>query len=112
METKLNSFELIKYQKIEQAILSELNNWDLSCSEEFALKCQLATALTNSIINTAGVRFAEAELQKPKTFEIDFCGQVKAKIEVTSDKLTIIAAMDGYGDVLDPDQIIITPTAP
>lgn len=52
-----------------------------------------------------GSRFAEAEIQ---TFEIDFCGHVKAKLKVEDGKLSIIAAMNGYGDALDPDQIIIT----
>ena len=53
-----------------------------------------------------GVRFAEAE---PQTFEVDFCGHVKAKIEFKDGKLNIIAAMNGYGDPLDPDQITTTP---
>ena len=53
-----------------------------------------------------GVRFAEAE---PQTFEVDFCGHVKAKIEFKDGKLNIIAAMNGYGEAIDPDQITITP---
>ena len=53
-----------------------------------------------------GVRFAEAE---PQTFEVDFCGHVKAKIEFKDGKMSIIAAMNGYGEAMDPDQIIITP---
>jgi hypothetical protein len=53
-----------------------------------------------------GVRFAEAE---PQTFEVDFCGHVKAKIEFKDGKLNTIAAMNGYGEAIDPDQITITP---
>lgn len=60
------------------------------------------------VTDTAGVRFAEAEMKQTTTFEIDFCGHVKAKIEVTETGLTIVAAMNGYGDALDPDQITIT----
>jgi len=54
----------------------------------------------------SGVRFAEAELQ---TFKIDFAGHVEAKVEFKDGKLYIIAATDGYGDAIDPDQITITP---
>ncbi len=56
----------------------------------------------------AGVRFAESEMGQAQTFEIDFCGHVKAKIEFKDGELIIIAAMNGYGEALDPDQIIIT----
>jgi len=56
----------------------------------------------------AGVRFAESEMGQAQTFEIDFAGQVKAKIEFKDGELIIIAAMNGYGDALDPDQITIT----
>jgi len=57
---------------------------------------------------TAGVRFAESEMGKAQTFEIDFAGHVKAKIEFKDGELTVIAAINGYGDALDPDQITIT----
>jgi hypothetical protein len=53
-----------------------------------------------------GVRFAEAE---PQTFEVDFCGHVNAKVEFKDGKLNTIAAMNGYGEAIDPDQITITP---
>jgi len=61
---------------------------------------------------TAGVRFAESELGQPNLFDIDFCGHVKAKIEVSNGNITIIASINGYGDALDPDQIIITQDNP
>jgi hypothetical protein len=53
-----------------------------------------------------GVGFAESE---PQTFEIDFCGHVNAKVEFKDGKLNTIAAMNGYGEAIDPDQITITP---
>ena len=57
---------------------------------------------------TAGVRFAESELSKPKVFEIDFSGSFKAKFEINNGEINIIAAVDGWGHAIDPDQIIIT----
>jgi len=65
----------------------------------------------------SGVRFAESEIGQAQTFEIEFCGHVKAKIEFKDGELNVIAAMNGYGDALDPDQITITksitqPTCP
>ena len=57
---------------------------------------------------TAGVRFAESEMGKSQTFEIEFACHVKTKIEFKDGELTVIAAINGYGDALDPDQIIIT----
>jgi len=60
----------------------------------------------------SGVRFAESEMGQAQIFEIDFAGHVKAKIEFKNGELTIIASMNGYGDALDPDQIIITNPAP
>jgi len=56
----------------------------------------------------AGVRFAESELSKPKVLEIDFAGNVKAKFEVNNGEINIIAAVDGWGHAIDPDQVIIT----
>ena len=55
-----------------------------------------------------GVRFAESELSKPKVVEIDFAGNVKAKFEVNNGEINIIAAVDGWGHAIDPDQVIIT----
>jgi len=55
-----------------------------------------------------GVRFAESELSKPKVLEIDFAGNVKAKFEVNNGEINIIAAVDGWGHAIDPDQVIIT----
>ena len=37
--------------KIEKAILAELNQWDLSCSEEPTLKIELAKALGRAVKN-------------------------------------------------------------
>jgi hypothetical protein len=56
----------------------------------------------------AGVHFAELELSKPKVFEIDFAGSFKAKFEINNGEINIIAAVDGWGHAIDPDQIIIT----
>lgn len=38
-------------KKIEKAILAELNQWDLSCSEEPTLKIELAKALGRAVKN-------------------------------------------------------------
>lgn len=38
-------------EKLTKVILTELNLWDLSCSEESKLKLELAKALTNVIKN-------------------------------------------------------------
>jgi len=56
---------------------------------------------------TAGVRFAESEMGQAQTFEIA-CVCAKMKIEFKDGKLKLISAVDGWGDALDPDQIIIT----
>lgn len=37
--------------KIDKAILAELNHWDLSCSEEPELKIELAKALGRAVKN-------------------------------------------------------------
>lgn len=37
--------------KIEKAIITELNEWDLSCSEEPILKIELAKALGRVVLN-------------------------------------------------------------
>ena len=58
---------ILKYKKpnimneIEKAILTELNEWDLSCSEEPTLKAELAKALKKAIVHT--------KLKKWKEFE-------------------------------------------
>jgi len=57
---------------------------------------------------TAGVRFAESEMGKSQTFEIEFACHVKTKIEFKDGELTLISAVDVWGEALDPDQIIIT----
>jgi len=55
-----------------------------------------------------GVRFAESEIGKAQTFEIDFCGHVKAKLEFKDGKVSVIASMNGYGEPLNHDRITIT----
>ena len=75
-------------------------------NEAAETNCHYPDRMMFKIGFAAGVRFAEAE---PQTFEIDFCGHVKAKVEFKDGKLNIIAAMNGYGEALDPNQITITP---
>ncbi len=70
------------------------------------MKVNLQNAYDKGFI--AGVRFAESELSKPKVLEIDFAGNVKAKFEVNNGEINIIAAVDGWGHAIDPDQVIIT----
>jgi len=95
---------MIPQTKIEQAAklyvaetVTQCVNVDISQLREY---CELDFI--------SGVRFAESEMGQAQTFEIDFAGQVKAKIEFKNGELTIIAAINGWGDALDPDQIIIT----
>jgi len=95
---------MIPQTKIEQAAklyvaetVTQCINIDITQLREF---CKLDF--------TAGVRFAEREMGKAQTFDIDFAGHVNAKIEFKDGELTIIAAMNGWGEALDPDQIIIT----
>jgi hypothetical protein len=38
-------------EKLTKVILNELNEWDLSCSEDCTLKLELAKALTNVVKN-------------------------------------------------------------
>jgi len=87
---------MIPQTKIEQAA-KESNNGVAEVMSQF-----LNAAFED------GVRFAESEMGQAQTFEIDFCGNVKAKIEFKDGELTLISAVDVWGEALDPDQIIIT----
>jgi len=115
---------MIPQTKIEQKFTAEevqaAKNMREMIINEPQLKPMQAYYIAGEIVmwdQMAGVRFAESEMGKAQTFEIDFCGHVKAKIEFKDGELNVIAAMNGYGDALDPDQITITksitqPTCP
>jgi hypothetical protein len=96
---------MIPKEKIEQAA----NKYAIKVNKGFKGSELIVRRVASENDFKSGVRFAEAEMNKPQTFEIDFCGHVKAKIEFKDGKLSIIAAMNGYGDAIDPDQITITP---
>ena len=89
---------MIPQEKIEQAA----KNYAKSMSSPLKSQKMAATDFT------AGVRFAESELSKPKVLEIDFSGSFKAKFEINNGEINIIAAVDGWGHAIDPDNIIIT----
>lgn len=54
--------------KIDKAILAELNQWDLSCSEEPELKIELAEALGRVVENCFTSTVAEQSKQSPNKY--------------------------------------------
>lgn len=54
--------------KIDKAILAELNHWDLSCSEEPALKIELAKALGRAVENCFTSTVTEQSKQLPNKY--------------------------------------------
>lgn len=56
----------------------------------------------------AALGLARVSKSLPIKYEIDFGGNVLAGIEITNDKLTVIGAMNGWGNGISKDDIIIT----
>lgn len=54
--------------KIDKAILAELNQWDLSCSEEPELKIELAKALGRVVKTCSTPDVAEQSKQSPNKY--------------------------------------------
>lgn len=52
-------------------------------------------------------RLMEEYASQSKVVEIDFCGHVRARIEFSDNSIKVIAAMNGYGDAIDCEKILI-----
>ena len=62
------------------------------------------------------IKMEESEHPSPalqdavKEFQIDFGGNVLSKITVNDSKINVLLAMDGYGNAIPLDSIIVTET--
>ena len=60
------------------------------------------------LLASRDARIRELE-EEEKVYEIDFAGNVKCRINVCNGQLKIEGAINGYGDGISLDEIIITP---
>ena len=67
-------------KRIERAVLNELKEWDLSCSEEESLKSELAKSIINVLVR-AGVLFAEDELNSELAKELSDQHKIRLDLE-------------------------------
>jgi len=112
------------FEGAEYIVRSIASEYDFKAGVEFA-EAELSKPFTSSntrqnlfnyFAEQHGVNLMDSDFNEignymhpeTKKIKIDFCGHVKAKIEINNGTLTVIAAMNGYGDALDPDQIVIS----
>lgn len=90
--------------KTKEEIISKYPKFFL---EEDSHGASEAVILLDDALTTMD-EYASQFRQEPKMCEIDFCGMVKARINVSENKIEVTDAMNGYGDAIPIEQIIIT----
>lgn len=95
----MNYSEILADCKDEVARLNGFENWE---DTEFQISQDDESRILHEAALLAMQRVGEA------TYEIDFAGNVLAKIKISETGLAVEGAINGYGDAIDIEKIIIT----